>query len=83
MEFRNQYSPLWEPFTNALRLQNCLNKVLGRRAFGQRNIACRAPTSIVAVDIGTDNIDVPKNLTRKGTGVSTIHKGDGVTLWSS
>ena len=65
---------------NALRLQNRLNKVLGRRAFGQGNIACRAPASIVAVDIGTDNIDGPKNLTGEGIGVSTIHKGDGVTL---
>lgn len=65
---------------NALGLQNRLNKVLGSRAFGQRNIACRAPASIVAVDIGADNIDRPKNLTGKGIGVSTIHKGDGVTL---
>ena len=65
---------------NALRLQNRLNKVLGRRAFGQGNIACRAPASIVAVDIGTDNIDGPKNLTGEGIGVSTIHKGDDVTL---
>ena len=65
---------------NALGLQNCLNKVLGRGAFGQRNIACRAPTRIVPVDIGTDNIDRPKNLARKGIGVSTIHKGDGIAL---
>ena len=65
---------------NALGLQNRLNKVLGSRAFRQRNTACRAPASIVAVDIGTDNIDRPKNLTRKGIGVSTIHKGDGIAL---
>ena len=65
---------------NALGLQNRLNKVLGSRAFGQRNVACRAPASIVAVDIGTDNIDRPKNLARKGIGVSTIHKGDGIAL---
>ena len=65
---------------NALCLQNRLNEILSRRAFGQRNVACRAPASIVAVDIGTDNIDRPKNLARKGIGVSTIHKGDGVTL---
>ena len=65
---------------NALGLQNCLNKVLGRGAFGQRNIACRAPTRIVPVDIGTDNIGGSKHLTGEGIGVSTIHKGDGVTL---
>ena len=65
---------------NALGLQKCLNKVLGRGAFGQRNIACRAPASIVAVDIGTDNIDRTKNLARKGIAVASIHKGDGVTL---
>ena len=65
---------------NALCLQNRFDKVLGRRAFGQGNIACRAPASIVAVGIGTDNIDGPKNLTGEGIGVSTIHKGDGVTL---
>ena len=65
---------------NALCLQNRFDKVLGRRAFGQGNIACRAPASIVAVDIGTDNIDRPKNLARKGIAVASIHKGDGVTL---
>ena len=65
---------------NALGLQNCLNKVLGRGAFGQRNIACRAPTRIVPVDIGTDNIGGSKHLTGEDIGVSTIHKGDGVTL---
>ena len=65
---------------NALGLQNCLNKVLGSRAFRQRNTACRAPASIVAVDIGTDNIGGSKHLTGEGIGVSTIHKGDGVTL---
>ena len=65
---------------NALGLQDRLNKVLSRRALGQGNIACRAPASIVAVDIGTDNIDRPKNLARKGIGVSTIHKGDGIAL---
>ena len=65
---------------NALGLQDRLNKVLGSRAFGQRNTACRAPASIVAVDIGADNIDRPKNLTGEGIGVSTIHKGDGVAL---
>ena len=65
---------------NALGLQNCLNKVLGRGAFGQRNIACRAPTRIVPVDIGTDNIGGSKHLTGEGIGVSTIHKGDGIAL---
>ena len=65
---------------NALGLQDRLNKVLGSRAFGQRNIACRAPASIVAVDIGTDNIGGSKHLTGEGICVSTIHKGDGVTL---
>ena len=65
---------------NALRLQNRLNKVLGRRAFGQGNIACRAPASIVAVDIGADDIGGSKHLTREGIAVASIHKGDGVTL---
>ena len=65
---------------NALGLQDRLNKVLSRRAFGQRNVACRAPASIVAIDIGADNIDRPKNLARKGIAVASIHKGDGVAL---
>ena len=65
---------------NALRLQNRLNKVLSRRAFGQGNIACRAPASIVAVDIGADDIGGSKHLTREGIAVASIHKGDGVTL---
>ena len=77
-----------EPVSAALRglvidrlsLQNRFDKVLSRRAFGQRNIACRAPTRIVPVDIGADNIDRPKNLARKDIGVSTIHKGDGIAL---
>ena len=61
-------------------LQNRLDEVLSRGAFGQRNVTRRGPTRIVPVDIGTDDIDRPKNLTGEGIAVASIHKGNGIAL---